>query len=340
MKSHAQPRLFPGILALIVVSAISASLAAPAAAQDVDFNDGMTHNIDYAITGRIVISNGTTVNLLPGGSIGADTLHSVRVVDTSQFNMTGGTTSGGRIAAEGDSVVTLNGGTIGFHPGSGDSIVTFGNGTIDVFNISALGQAAAVDGTITIYDGSFSGVPDCCGRAASTFGTGTMEIFGGSFDGTVTAQNSSTMIVRGGTFTDTFFTFGDSAVFDVYGGCVSFDGSGVLTGALEDGTPISVNTSGPINLIASPDADFDGVCDDDDECSDSDLSPTIVIGGDDTGVANELFADGCTIGDLIAQLLAADASMDDIVHFLVELKGVGIISGQDMGAILRALNSP
>ena len=101
----------------------------------------------------------------------------------------------------------------------------------------------------------------------------------------------------------------------------------------------TTNGSIPIPL-PDPDSDGDGVDDADDECPDSDLSPTIFIGGDNTGITNELFDDGCSISDLIAQLLAADASMDVIVHFLVELKGEGIISGQDMGAMLRALNSP
>ncbi len=88
------------------------------------------------------------------------------------------------------------------------------------------------------------------------------------------------------------------------------------------------------------DPDGDGVSDADDVCPYSDLGPTIVIGGDDTGVANQLLDDGCTIADLMAQLLAADASTNVIVQFLVELKGEGIITGRDLGAILRALNSP
>ena len=88
------------------------------------------------------------------------------------------------------------------------------------------------------------------------------------------------------------------------------------------------------------DTDGDGVNDADDACPESDLSPTIVSDGEDTGVSNDLLGDGCTISDLIANLLAQDSSTDVIVQFLVELKGEGIITGQEMGAILQSLNSP
>jgi hypothetical protein len=57
-------------------------------------------------------------------------------------------------------------------------------------------------------------------------------------------------------------------------------------------------------------------------------------------VPNDRLGGGCTLADLIADLLAEDPSTVDIVEFLVELKGEGIITGQEMGAILRELNSP
>ena len=90
----------------------------------------------------------------------------------------------------------------------------------------------------------------------------------------------------------------------------------------------------------SVDSDGDGVIDADDACPDSDLGPTIVIGGVDTGVDNEPLGDGCTIADLIDAILAADPSTADVVQFLVALRAEEIITGQDLGAILKALNSP
>jgi hypothetical protein len=85
------------------------------------------------------------------------------------------------------------------------------------------------------------------------------------------------------------------------------------------------------------DTDGDGVDDADDECPDSELSPTIVVNGDDTGVENELVGDGCSLADLIAELLAEDPSTANVVQFLVELKAQGIISGQEMGQIIKGM---
>lgn len=48
------------------------------------------------------------------------------------------------------------------------------------------------------------------------------------------------------------------------------------------------------------DSDGDGVNDPDDECENSDLSSTVVIDDCDSGVANHLFDDGCTMNDRIA----------------------------------------
>ncbi len=91
---------------------------------------------------------------------------------------------------------------------------------------------------------------------------------------------------------------------------------------------------------AALDADGDTVDNANDVCPCSDLSPTIVIDGEDTGVANDLLDTGCTISDLIAQLLAADSSVEDIVAFLVYLRSEGFITGQELGAILHDLNDP
>lgn len=98
-----------------------------------------------------------------------------------------------------------------------------------------------------------------------------------------------------------------------------------------------------MGAIESPgvfDSDGDGLNDDEDECANSDLSPTIIINGVDSGVANELLEDGCTLVDLIEPLLANDPSTAEVVQFLVDLKAEGLISGKDMGAILKAMNTP
>jgi len=85
------------------------------------------------------------------------------------------------------------------------------------------------------------------------------------------------------------------------------------------------------------DTDGDGVPDYEDDCPTSDLSPTVVIDGCDSGVENELFDDGCTISDTIAEL--ADNSTNHgkcasaVSHYTNELKKDGVISGKQKGAI-------
>lgn len=85
------------------------------------------------------------------------------------------------------------------------------------------------------------------------------------------------------------------------------------------------------------DSDNDGVPDDDDSCPESDSSDTIIVDGVDTGVKNELQGDGCTLSDLIAETLGTDPSLEDTVVVLVDLRSDGLISGRELGSILKAL---
>jgi PA domain-containing protein len=89
-----------------------------------------------------------------------------------------------------------------------------------------------------------------------------------------------------------------------------------------------------------PDKDLDGVADGADCEAQSNFSPTIIIGGEDTGVANMLFSNGCTTSDLIAHI-AADAKnhgqfVSGVSHLTNDLKDEGLISGADKGAIQSA----
>lgn len=89
-----------------------------------------------------------------------------------------------------------------------------------------------------------------------------------------------------------------------------------------------------------PDADGDGVADDEDCNPNSNLSPTIVIGAINTGVPNTLFPNGCTSSDLIAQLFAAAGNHGEFVSAVAHLTNQwvedGLITGQQKGAIQRA----
>jgi len=89
-----------------------------------------------------------------------------------------------------------------------------------------------------------------------------------------------------------------------------------------------------------PDADADGVVDDEDCNPHSNLSPTVVIGGYDSGVPNTLFASGCTISDEIAQIAAGATTHGEFVSgvaaYTNELVQQGVISGKQKGAIQSA----
>lgn len=86
-----------------------------------------------------------------------------------------------------------------------------------------------------------------------------------------------------------------------------------------------------------PDADLDMVPDDQDSCVPSDLAATVVIGGCNSGVANPLFSNGCTISDNIAQCAAGagnhGAFVSCVTHYTNDLKKNGTITGAQKGSI-------
>jgi len=86
-----------------------------------------------------------------------------------------------------------------------------------------------------------------------------------------------------------------------------------------------------------PDADLDGVSDEIDCEPHSDFSPTLVIGGCDTAVTNTLFANGCTVSDLISHIAANSGNhgnfVNGIAHLTDELRNAGLINGNQKGKI-------
>ncbi len=86
------------------------------------------------------------------------------------------------------------------------------------------------------------------------------------------------------------------------------------------------------------DTDGDGIPDDEDACPDSDLSPTVVIDGCDSGVDNSLGADGCTLSDLIGECAEGVGNHGQFVrcvsHLTNDLKKARIITGAEKGAIM------
>jgi len=88
------------------------------------------------------------------------------------------------------------------------------------------------------------------------------------------------------------------------------------------------------------DKDLDGVADGSDCEASSNFTPTIIIGGENTGVANVLFSTGCTTSDLIAHIAAGAENHGQFVSGVADLtndlKQQGLISGAEKGAIQSA----
>jgi hypothetical protein len=90
-----------------------------------------------------------------------------------------------------------------------------------------------------------------------------------------------------------------------------------------------------------PDADLDLVADDGaDSCLGSDLSASVVIGSNNSGVRNTLFTNGCTIKDFVNQCLASSTSRGGfnscVAHLGDSLLAAGIINQAQKDALQSA----
>jgi hypothetical protein len=88
------------------------------------------------------------------------------------------------------------------------------------------------------------------------------------------------------------------------------------------------------------DRDIDNVPDSIDQCLGSDLRATVVVGGADTGIANTLFTNGCTISDLVGNCAKGAANHGDFVscvaHLGNELRDAGFLTPAQKGTLQSA----
>ena len=89
-----------------------------------------------------------------------------------------------------------------------------------------------------------------------------------------------------------------------------------------------------------PDADNEGIADDLDDCDASDLSDTIIVGGEDTGIASLLFTNGCTMNDYVIAA-AADARnhgafVSAIAHLGNSWRKAGFITNKEKATLQKA----
>jgi hypothetical protein len=92
-----------------------------------------------------------------------------------------------------------------------------------------------------------------------------------------------------------------------------------------------------------PDLDLDGKADADDCEPNSNLDPTVVIDGCDSGVTNFMFTSGCTLSDLITDIAESSANHGIFVarvnQLLNQLKKQGIITAAQKDAIANCAGS-
>ena len=107
--------------------------------------------------------------------------------------------------------------------------------------------------------------------------------------------------------------------------------------ALSDTEIQAIFGTGSAGKCKEPDNDGDGVPNDEDDCPNSDLSPTVVIDGCHSGVSNTLFPSGCTISDLIAECAESVGNhrqfVSCVAHLTNDLNKGGTITGSQQGAI-------
>jgi len=88
---------------------------------------------------------------------------------------------------------------------------------------------------------------------------------------------------------------------------------------------------------ADPDDDNDGVNDEDDRFPRSDIRPTVVVGGYDSGVTNQGLDDGATFNDLIGECGLAAGNHGQFTSCVSRLtnewKTAGLITGEQKGSI-------
>jgi len=88
-----------------------------------------------------------------------------------------------------------------------------------------------------------------------------------------------------------------------------------------------------------PDADLDGSADNFDCEPNSNLAPTVVIGGCSSGVPNTLFTSGCTISDLIAHIAANSKNHGKFVSGVAQLGDSLVTAGIITSAQKDAMQS-
>lgn len=214
------------------------------------------------------------------------------------------------------------------------------DGKIDVVIGSATGGSAfLVSGTtldnlvdLTLVGGA-AGQPVVSGGAVDVEGDGDTELLIG-YPGALPFARVS--IVPSPTLPEP----------NAYEATVANTGLGLAVAVIPDlgfaiGEPFLGN--GAVHVyVSGGDDDGDGVPNELDECPNSILTPTVIIGNIDSGVENVVLDDGCSIADLIAELEPAGGYknhgqfVSKVTKLIKELRSEGEITKSEAQALQKA----
>jgi hypothetical protein len=231
-------------------------LTAPKGAWGVDvfFNDGQAHSLNdgtYQVD-RIVVRNAGCEGYVTCASPGAATVVTVQLgavidqmisYDTSEIHIEAGTASSGSpktVKAMDESAIVMTGGSVGYQlRAEEDSTVEVYGGTVGQSFIATGSALAILDGGSVV--GSFSG-----------YGSAELEMEAGKVEVTLTANDSSQMVVTGGDFStlDRIEANNTLSRIDILGSGFASNGTpieygllpvetGTLTGTLQSGEGIN-----------------------------------------------------------------------------------------------------
>jgi len=210
-----------------------------------EFNDGLTHNIDYSISGSVWVdwqtpAMYTTVNLLPGGSISSP--YMLKGFEYSRINILGGSVYD--LVSRGSSQVNMSGGSIGCHLYSSDSSqVNISGGSIGSYlYICDSSQADISGGEI----GSYFWIYD----------SSQVNISGGTIRGPLWPSDNSIIRIFGSDFAVDGQPAGYGELTNIFGGAYYEDPTRYLTGTLASGdliyVPFNIGQDARIILIPEP----------------------------------------------------------------------------------------
>jgi hypothetical protein len=244
--------------ALIFISIVL--FAAQSGFAVIEFKDGGTHNIDYAISQTIWVdyqSPGlqTNVNVVSGGNVGgqlfgySDSKLNIyggyafrpEIYENSELSISGGSFQD--VYARDNSLLKISGGT---QSGTG-MLYTYNNNQTSISGGKLYGLYASNNSSAELSGGSLSFII----AIANT----SLTISGGSFN-SITANENNRTIIKGSNFAIDGNPVGYSQLTSVYGGTANNEPIRHLTGILENGDTLDasfwIGYTSSITLVPEP----------------------------------------------------------------------------------------